>query len=194
MTTPTLTVSQPADVAIAPLLAARWSPRAFDADHQIDRDDLLSIVEAARWAPSAGNTQPWAFVAVRRGTTEFDSIVESLTGFNRAWTPRASALIVFAVVPERAGKMTAWVDYDLGQAAAYATMQAEHLGLRAHQMGGFDPEAIRDAFELPAGVIAKTVMAIGKHDSSEDVAPEIRRRDAGERDRLPLTELLIRPA
>ena len=137
MTLPTLTdVRNRTDVAIAPLLAERWSPRGFDADHQIDRDDLLSIVEAARWAPSAGNTQPWAFIAARRGTAEFDSIVTALAGFNQAWTPAASALIVFAAVPERAGKMAAWVDYDLGQAAAHATMQVEYLGLRAHQMGG----------------------------------------------------------
>ena len=85
MTLPTLTdVRNRTDVAIAPLLAERWSPRGFDADHQIDRDDLLSIVEAARWAPSAGNTQPWAFIAARRGTAEFDSIVTALAGFNQA--------------------------------------------------------------------------------------------------------------
>ncbi len=193
MTLPTLTdVRNRTDAALAPLLAERWSPRGFDADHQIDRDDLLSIVEAARWAPSAGNTQPWAFIAARRGTAEFDSIVTALAGFNQAWTPAASALIVFAAVPERAGKMAAWVDYDLGQAAAHATMQVEYLGLRAHQMGGFKPDAIREAFNLPAGVVPKTVMAVGQFDTSADVAPEIRQRDTAERGRLPLTDLLIR--
>ena len=162
MTLPTLTdVRNRTDVAIAPLLAERWSPRGFDADHQIDRDDLHSIVTA-------------------------------LAGFNQAWTPAASALIVFAAVPERAGKMAAWVDYDLGQAAAHATMQVEYLGLRAHQMGGFKPDAIREAFNLPAGVVPKTVMAVGQFDTSADVAPEIRQRDTAERGRLPLTDLLIR--
>lgn len=179
------------DVAIAPLLAERWSPRGFDTGHQIDRDDLLGVIEAARWAPSAGNTQPWAFIAARRGTPEFDKIIAALAGFNQAWTPRASALIVFATVPERAGKMTAWVDYDLGQAAAHATMQVEHLGLRAHQMGGFDPEAIRAAFNLPDGVLPKSVMAIGAEDASEAIAADIRQRDEAPRARLALKDLLI---
>lgn len=87
------------DRPIAPLLADRWSPRGFDASHEIDRDDLLSILEAARWAPSAGNTQPWGFIAARSGTPEFDQIVAALADFNQAWTPRASALIVFASCP-----------------------------------------------------------------------------------------------
>ena len=89
---------------IAPLLAQRWSPRGFDADHVINSDELVCIVEAARWAPSAGNTQPWAFAAARRGTEAFAAIHATLAGFNQVWTPAASALLVFAVVPERAGR------------------------------------------------------------------------------------------
>ncbi len=180
------------DVQIAPVLSDRWSPRGFDDSHVIDRDDLLSIVEAARWAPSAGNTQPWAFIAARRGTPEFDAIHASLAGFNKDWTPRVSALLVFAAVPERAGKMNRWVDYDLGQAAAHATIQAEHLGLRAHQMGGFDPDAIRAAFDLPEGVNPTTVMAIGLPDTSDSVPEAIRQRDAAARDRLPLGDVVVR--
>lgn len=182
------------DRPIAPLLADRWSPRGFDASHEIARDDLLSILEAARWAPSAGNTQPWGFIAALRGTPQFDQIVAALADFNQAWTPRASALIVFASLPERAGRMTAWVDYDLGQAAAHASMQAEYLGLRVHQMGGFAADAIREAFDLPPGVLPRSVMAIGRHDDSDDVPARIRQRDASERVRLPLSDLLIHRA
>ncbi|MGI5951102.1 MAG: nitroreductase family protein [Brooklawnia sp.] len=175
---------------IAPRLAQRWSPRGFDEAAEIDRDELLSIIEAARWAPSAGNTQPWSFIVARRGTGQFDAIIGALAGFNTSWTPAASALIVFNSVPERAGKMTRWIDYDLGQAAAHATMQAEYLGYNVHQMGGFDPEAIANAFDLPPGVTPTSVMAIGVHDASEAVAADIRARDAAERSRLPLDEVL----
>lgn len=190
--TATLTdVRNHTELPIAPLLAQRWSPRGFDVNHVIENDELLSIVEAASWAPSAGNTQPWSFIAARRGTPEFDAIIDSLAGFNSAWTPAASAFIVFAAHPERAGKMTRWVDYDLGQAAAHATMQATHLGLHVHQMGGFDPSAISEAFNLPEGIVPTAVMAIGVHDSSDQVSEEIRHRDAAERSRLALADVLI---
>lgn len=190
--TATLTdVRNQTELPIVPLLAQRWSPRGFDADHVIEENELLSIVEAARWAPSAGNTQPWSFIAVRRGTPEFNAVIDSLAGFNSAWTPAASAFIVFCAQPERAGKMTRWVDYDLGQSAAHATMQAMHLGLHVHQMGGFDPSAISEAFNLPEGITPTAVMAIGSHDSSSKVTEEIRHRDAAERSRLPLADVLI---
>lgn len=176
---------------IAPRLAARWSPRGFQAAHEISQDELLSIIEAARWAPSAGNTQPWAFVAAKRGTPDFDAIVATLAGFNQSWTPSASALMVFAAVPERAAAMPNWVEYDLGQAAAHATAQAEFLGLSVHQMGGFDAQGLAGALGLPENVNPVTVMAIGAYDDSEAVQSDIRQRDGAERDRLPLEEVLI---
>lgn len=189
---PTATsVRNATDTTIAPQLAERWSPRGFDATHTIEREDLLSVVEAARWAPSAGNTQPWAFVAARRGTPAFEAIQGALAGFNQIWAPAASALLVFAVVPERAGRMQAFSAYDLGQAAAHATVQVEHLGLNAHQMGGFDRDALHAALSLPEGVQPVTVMAIGRHDDSDAVAPEIRERDAAARTRLALDDVLV---
>ncbi|MBB1502171.1 nitroreductase family protein [Propioniciclava sp. MC1683] len=190
--TPAATATRNAtDLPIAPLRAQRWSPRGFDADHVINSDELACIVEAARWAPSAGNTQPWAFAAARRGTEAFAAIHATLAGFNQVWTPAASALLVFAVVPERAGRMTAFTAYDLGQAAAHATAQVEHLGLNAHQMGGFDADALRTALDLPEGVRPLVVMAVGRHDDSDAVAPQVRERDAAARSRLPLAEVLL---
>jgi len=176
---------------IAPVLADRWSPRGFDKTHEISQDELLSIIEAARWAPSAGNTQPWAFIAARRGTPEFDAIASALAGFNKIWAGSASALIVFSAVPDRGGKMTRWINYDVGQAAANATVQAEYLGLRAHQMGGFDVAAIRTAFQLPEGVNPLTVMALGAYDNSDAVPAEIQQRDSADRGRLPLDQVVI---
>lgn len=172
--------------SIAPLLDNRWSPRGFKPSYELGQSELMSILEAAQWAPSASNTQPWAFIAARRGTPQFDAIAAALAGFNQVWAPRASALIVFCRVAERAGKMTRWVDYDLGQAAAHATVQAAQLGLYVHQMGGFDVAAISAAFQLPAGTEPMTVMAVGSYDDSPEVPDEIRGRDGAERSRLPL--------
>lgn len=191
MTTTATTARNATDLPIAPMLAERWSPRGFDATHTLDRDDLMSIIEAARWAPSAGNTQPWAFVAARRGTPAFEAIRGTLAGFNQAWTPAVSALLVLATVPARAGRMQAYTAYDLGQAAAHANAQVEYLGLNAHQMGGFDREAMRQALDLPEGVQPMTLMAIGRHDDSDAVDPAIRERDAAPRTRLPLGDVLI---
>ncbi|MBB1496247.1 nitroreductase family protein [Propioniciclava sp. MC1595] len=163
--TPAATATRNAtDLPIAPLLAQRWSPRGFDADHVINSDELVCIVEAARWAPSAGNTQPWAFAAARRGTEAFAAIHATLAGFNQVWTPAASA---------------------------HATAQVEHLGLNAHQMGGFDADALRTALDLPEGVRPLVVMAVGRHDDSDAVAPQVRERDAAARSRLPLAEVLL---
>lgn len=191
MTTTATTARNATDLPIAPMLAERWSPRGFDATHTLDRDDLMSIIEAARWAPSAGNTQPWAFVAARRGTPAFEAIRGTLAGFNQAWTPAVSALLVLATVPARAGRMQAYTAYDLGQAAAHATAQVEYLGLNAHQMGGFDADALRTALDLPEGVRPLVVMAVGRHDDSDAVAPQVRERDAAARSRLPLAEVLL---
>lgn len=176
---------------IAPVLAERWSPRGFDVTHHVETDDLHSIIEAARWAPSASNSQPWTFLAARRGTPVFDTIVSALSGFNQAWAPRASALLVLAAVPERAGRSRRYVEYDLGQAAAHATVQAAHLGLDVHQMGGFDPDALHAALDLPADVLPLTVVAIGRHDPSDAVARDIRLRDETPRTRLPLGEVVL---
>lgn len=194
MTTQYLTDTRStASPAIAPILTERWSPRGFDAAHTIEREDLLSIIEAARWTPSAANTQPWQFIAARRGTPEFQAIAGTLTGFNQVWAPRASALIVFLSAPQRARKMPRWAEYDLGQAAAHATVQAEHLGLGVHQMGGFSADAIQTAFQLPTEVTPVTVMAVGSHDPSDEVPGQIRERDSAPRARLPLAEVLVRP-
>ena len=178
---------------LAPVLAERWSPRGFDANAELDAHQLRALLTAALWAPSAGNSQPWRLLAARRGTEAFDAIAATLGGFNRAWAPRASALIVFAVDAHRDGAPLRWAEYDLGQAAMSVTVQAAHLGLHVHQMGGFSVEALRDAFALPAHLEPVTVMAVGRFDDSDDVPDDIRARDAGERTRRPLEELLLRP-
>lgn len=183
----------PSTQPLAPHLADRWSPRGFDAQHEISVDELTSIIEAAQWSPSSSNTQPWHFLPARRGSDDFEAITGALRGFNQVWVPRASALIVLAAETERDGTPLRFAEYDLGQAAAHATMQAEHLGLRVHQMGGFFPERIAESFALPETIRPVALMAIGAHDSSDEMPDAIRERDAQPRTRRPLAEVLLRP-
>ena len=109
---------------ILDVLAERWSTRIFDAATPIDEAALASALEAARWAPSANNTQPWRFVVARRGTAEHAQIVDALMGFNQAWAADAAALIVFAASASLDGKTLPWAAYDTGQAAAHFTALA----------------------------------------------------------------------
>src|SRR5690349_10969910 len=134
------TVTRTADTSfpLLPVLAERWSPRAFDTEAVIDDDKLTAALEAARWSPSANNSQPWRFIVARRGSAAFDTIVANLMGFNQMWAGAAGALVVaLAEVVDADGNERRWATYDVGQAVAHLSVQAHHDGLHTHQMGGF---------------------------------------------------------
>lgn len=191
MSLSTLDRSAPTDAPILDVLAERWSTRVFDATTPIDENALASALEAARWAPSANNTQPWRFVVARRGTAAHTTIVESLMGFNQGWAASAAALVVFASSASLDGKPLPWAAYDTGQAAAHFTIQAHADGLHTHQMGGFDRDAIGAAFGFGDDLAAVTVMAVGTL-GDIDAAPEaLRERELAPRARRPIAELLV---
>lgn len=173
-------------------LADRWSPRAFDPAAVVDTETLRTIFEAARWAPSANNTQPWRFIVARRGTEAFTTIHNALAGFNQAWADSAAVLIVnVAETSDAEGRPRPWARYDLGQAVAHMTVQAQHEGLHTHQMGGFDAAAIHDAFDLAENqevVSITTVGALGNIDALPDV---LREREVAPRERKALDEFVI---
>ncbi len=179
------------DAPILDVLAERWSTRIFDPATPIDEDALASALEAARWAPSANNTQPWRFVVARRGSAAHAQIVDALMGFNQSWATDAAALVVFASSAALDGKPLPWAAYDTGQAAAHFTVQAHASGLHTHQMGGFDREAIAAAFGFGEDIVAVTVMAVGAL-GDIDAAPEaLRERELAPRVRRPIAESLI---
>jgi nitroreductase len=150
------------------------------------------MLEAARWAPSAANLQTRRFLVARRGGLAFDLVTQALADGNRPWAPSASLYVVAVTLPENAdGKPNRWSDYDAGQAMAHLTMQAQSFGLHVHQMGGFDPEAIRRDFDLPEGAVPVTVSAIGRAADAERLPERYRERETAERTRLPLEELLL---
>lgn len=173
-------------------LAERWSPRAFDAEHTFPVDALRGIFEAARWAPSASNTQPWRFILARRGTETFTRVAESLAGFNRAWAGSAAALVVnVAETVDPDGNPRPWAEYDLGQAVAHLSVQAHAEGFHVHQMGGFDRDAIRTAFDLDERFTPISITAIGEIGSAEQLPEALRERENAPRTRIELEDLFI---
>lgn len=178
-----------------PLLAARWSTRAFDRDHVLSDAEIGRLLEAARWAPSANNSQPWRLGVARRGTGEFAALLSALAPGNATWASAASALVLVAAEQVGAdGGDRPWADYDAGQAAAHLSVQAEAEGLSVHQMGGFDRDVAATVFRLPDGVRPLVVIAIGRRDP-EAVLPEpFAARETAPRTRLALDEIMLVPA
>lgn len=168
------------------LLAHRWSPRAFD-DVPLAAEELRTVLEAARWSPSRGNTQPWAFVGGVHGSPGFDAVRATLTEGN-GWAARAGALLV-ACHRDRleGGDPAPHAAYDLGQAVAHLSVQAEALGLRVHQMAGFDPAAVLRTFGVPEGWVARTAVAVGRQAEPEVLGLDRRmERERAPRERRPL--------
>ncbi len=179
------------DAPILDVLAERWSTRVFDPQAPIDQEALRSALEAARWAPSANNTQPWRFVIGIRGTSAHDAITDALMGFNQSWAADAAALVVFAAVTSADGTPLPWATYDTGQAAAFFTVQAHASGLHTHQMGGFDRDAIARAFGFGDDVTAVTVMAVGALGDLDTAPDAVRERETAPRTRRPVAESVL---
>jgi nitroreductase len=179
-------------VPILDVLAERWSPRAFDPTADVTDDALDRALEAARWTPSANNSQPWRFVVARRGTPAFHRVHAGLAGFNRDWADKAAVLVVsIAEVADTEGRPRRWSHYDLGQSVAYLTAQVHHDGLHAHQMAGFDGSALRAAFDLPERLEPVTVVAIGSLGDPDDLPAALREREHAPRHRLGLGDLVL---
>jgi len=177
-------------VPLHPLLADRWSPRGFDRGYALGDDELAALLEAARWAPSAGNSQPWRLIPARRGDGAFDLVYGSLDDGNQVWAQYASALIVMAAqVTDDNGETRRWAWYDAGQAAADLTVQATALDLIVHQMAGFDASVIRESFSLPSSIEPIAVLAVGRWDPAADLPDYLEERERAPRTRLPLSEI-----
>ncbi|GAB3813847.1 nitroreductase family protein [Micromonospora zhanjiangensis] len=189
-----MTLSKPADTSAAlhPLLAQRWSPRGFDQVHELDDERLTTLLEAARWASSAANTQPWRFLVTRRGEVAFKRLFGTLAPGNQTWAGGASALVLVAArtVAENGDELP-WALYDTGQAVASLVVQAQADGLAVHQMGGFDRAAVAAEFCLDAGLTPLVVVAVGRADHTVDLPTPLAERERAPRARHPLGTLLL---
>jgi nitroreductase len=176
---------------LTPLLASRWSPRSYDKTYQISDQELLSILEAGRWAPSANNLQPWRFSVAKRGTELHEKVVAGLTGFNQAWAPDAAALIVISIRRSDAGESIKGNFYDAGLAVAQMSIQAQALDLYTHQMGGILRDELHKSLELPADLEVAVVITVGKKDVPEKFEGEALAREIAPRTRLDLSEIVL---
>jgi nitroreductase len=183
-----------ADAAIHPLLAQRWSPRGFDTRRDVSSEDLASLLEAARWGASGGNTQPWRVLVARRGRPDHGRVFETLARGNQIWAGAAPLLIVMlakTAFPD--GKPHPSAEYDAGQAAALLSIQAEALGLSVHQMGGFDKARLTEEFGLAPDLLPKTVIAVGYLDPDADLPEQLAARERAPRRRMAISEFVLNP-
>ncbi|MET9216220.1 MULTISPECIES: nitroreductase family protein [unclassified Nocardia] len=152
-------------IRLHPLLAGRYSPRAFDPVGTVDDETLDVLLEAARWAPSAGNSQPWSFYPARPGEVEHKRLLRYLAPSSARWAPDAGLLIVTLArrfVDDSDLPYSEFADYDLGQAVAHLTVQAQALGLACHQFRAFDRDGVTADLAPNPGWAVLSMIAVGR--------------------------------
>ncbi|WP_353184713.1 nitroreductase family protein [Bosea sp. (in: a-proteobacteria)] len=174
--------SRTADHAIDSLFLERWSPRAF-TDEIISEEELKTLLEAARWAPSSYNSQPWRFVYARRGSAHWPKLLGLLNEFNRSWAQNAAALLFVIsketmAVPGKDEEVPSYShSFDAGAAWSNLALQAVRLGWQAHGMVGFDHERAPAELNLPQGYRVEAAVAIGKPGDKAQLPEALRARE-----------------
>lgn len=181
------------DYPIQELIATRWSPYVFD-DRPIDSSDLRSLFEAARWAASSYNEQPWHFiVASKQDGDSFDMILSCLVELNQAWAGQAPVLALGVVSTHfrRNEAPNPVATHDLGLAAATLTLEANARGISVHQMSGILPEKAREVYGIPDGFTAVTGLAMGYPGDPNEASEQLGDRDRNPRTRRPQEEFVF---
>jgi nitroreductase len=175
---------------VDPLFTRRWSPRAYTGE-AMPVDALMSLFEAARWAPSASNVQPWRFVFARRDTPAWAPLLGALVDSNRVWAQQASVLVAVlsttTTLPpgKTEARPVATHAFDAGAAWMSLALQATTAGWAAHAMGGFDHGRLRAALGIPDDVAAHAVVAIGRQADKASLPADLQARETPNQ-RLPL--------
>jgi nitroreductase len=183
---------------VAPLFINRWSPRAF-AGEPISDDTLFNLFEAARWAPSAFNSQPWRFVYAKRDSTAWPKLLALLIPYNQAWASAAAALVfvvsktTFTPPGKSEPAVSRSASFDTGAAWASLAFQAFLDGWATHAMGGFDDEAARVTLSVPADHRIEAVVAIGRR-GDKAALPERYRAGETPNSRRPIAEAVFEGA
>ncbi len=180
-------------VPIYDLLARRWSPRAYDPNRPVTREQLRVLLEAARWAPSCNGSEPWRYLVWdrTRDPQGWQKAFECLSDNNRKWVKNVPLLMLSCAgsIFEHNGKPTRWGQHDTGMASLSLALQAVALGLIAHQMGGFDAEKAREAFAIPAEFMPMAMIAVGYQAEPETIDDaEVKKKELTPRARKPLGE------
>src|SRR5690348_14072754 len=182
-----------ADFPVNDLVRSRWSPRAF-ADTPVDPEILTSLFEAARWAPSSNNEQPWVYLVATRSDSEaFEKTLGVLVEFNAAWARKAPvlAIAVSRINFDSNGTPNRNAFYDTGAATAWLTVEATARGLAVHQMAGFDHAKAKQIFEIPPDYEPIAAMAIGYPGDPNSLPEKLRDREVAPRTRKPLTAFVM---
>lgn len=172
-------------------LAGRRSPRAYSRSAELTPEQVGPLFEAARWAASSSNSQPWSFVVGFRGDEVFSTILGTLASGNAVWAEHASALVAnITRTHTDEGKALSHAWYDLGQAVAHLSVQATVEGILVHQMGGFDSEALGNALGLDDHHRVVTVMTLGLQGDVADLPENLQERERAPRVRKPLGDMV----
>ena len=178
--------------AILDVLSKRWSPRAF-APRALEADKLHILFEAARWAPSCYNDQPWHFLVTRRGSdATYEQLLSCLMPANQAWAASAPVLVLNTIRKNFShnGKPNRWAFYDLGLAVGNLLCEATHLGLHVHQMAGFDADLAQTTLGMPQDHEAVAVMAVGYLGDPALLPAGVEEKAPDQRERKTLAEFV----
>ncbi len=181
------------DFPIEPVLSGRWSPYSF-ADEDVAQADLAAIFEAARWAPSSYNEQPWRYIVARRSDSDtFANILSCLVEGNQSWATHAPVLVIGVAMLtfSRNGKPNKAAAHDLGLAAGNICVEAAARGLYVHQMIGIVPERVRELYGVPEDAEPLTALALGHLGDGSDLPEAIQARDRAPRTRHPIAAFVF---
>ena len=183
----------PVEFPVHELIQNRWSPRAF-SDKPVPQEVLRSLFEAARWAPSSNNEQPWAYiVATKDGAENFEKSLGALVEFNANWAKKAPVLVIavaqLAFAKNNAPNRNA--QYDVGAASLQLSIEATARGLVVHQMAGFDPETAKEAYNVPQGWEPIAAMAIGYPGDAASLPEPLQSREKAPRSRKRIREFVM---
>jgi nitroreductase len=182
----------PATPGVDDLILRRWSPRAFSS-REVSAADMKALFEAARWAASSNNEQPWRFLVGRKGDPTYQKILSALVEFNQRWAGQAPILLV--IVGKKTftnnGNPNAYHLHDVGAANATLALQATAAGMHAHSMAGFDHDQLRASFAIPSDYELGAVTAVGYFGDVDSLSDTLKQRELAPRERKPLNEIVF---
>lgn len=182
----------PASAPIHEIISQRWSPRAFE-NRAVEPEKLRSLFEAARWAASSSNAQPWFFIVAAKDDAEnYQKILDCFIEFNQGWAKNAPVVAIsVARLAFDDGRPNRHAFHDVGQAAASLAVEATALGLQIHQMAGIVPDKARQVFGIPEGYEAVAGMAIGYPGDASSLPDQLKERELAPRSRKALDSFVF---
>lgn len=182
----------PADYPLSEVIARRWSPVLFDESREVEREKILSLLEAARWSPSCFNDQPAHYLVFDGADAEALESARACLAEGNAWARKAPLLLLSVARDNFAynNQPNRHAHHDVGAASENLVLQAVELGLAAHQMAGYDADKARQEFSIPEGFTSMAMIAIGypRQDDLADVDEKMRKKELASRSRKPIRE------